>query len=343
MKKKAFWAIPALLILIGLLAGFDARREAKISGRTMGTTYHIKVVAGLRADIDALETAIAARLEDINKSMSTYMKTSEISRFNAVEKTDEPFYVSDDFLQVMAVARDIYRLTGGAWDGTVNPLVRLWGFGGPGTYRKPAQAEIDRNLETVGFNFIDISSDSYLRKKKPGVTLDLASIAKGYGVDQIAELIEKNGMEDFIVEIGGEVYASGRKKDGSPWRVGINTPSADASLSDIHKVVNLSDRAFATSGDYRNFFEMDGRRYAHILDPRTGYPVSNNVVSATVIADACTFADGLATALIVMGPENGVELVNSLDGVECLIIVRQPDGGLKDYASAGFAAEGQAP
>jgi len=181
-----------------------------------------------------------------------------------------------------------------------------------------------------------LSGDKALVKRTAHVQLDLASIAKGYGVDQVSALLRNTGYADFLVEIGGEVYASGIRSDGKPWRIGINRPDKDARHDDVYKVVRLHNAGFATSGDYRNFFERHGRRYSHVIDPRTGYPVSNAVVSASVIADSCTFADGLATALMVLGPEKGLGVVAALDGVECLIIVREDDGILMEHGSKGF-------
>jgi thiamine biosynthesis lipoprotein len=175
-----------------------------------------------------------------------------------------------------------------------------------------------------------------LSKMDPGITLDLASIAKGFGVDAIARLLGDRGFSHFLVEIGGEVYARGRRKDGDAWRVGINRPDKQAAFNDVYRVVPLTDRAMATSGDYRIFFQIGNQSYAHILDPRTGRPVTNGVVSATVVAANCTVADGLATALMVMGPEKGLALVNRLASVEGLIVVRQPDGSLVDHPSDGF-------
>jgi thiamine biosynthesis lipoprotein len=323
-----------------LAAGCAGKKEVFISGKTMGTTYHITVISGYFKDADSLKEKIENRLKEINRSMSTYMADSEISRFNAVNSTEEIFHISDDFLQVMSVAKRLYGITHGAWDGTVKPLVNLWGFGR--SERKdsvPKEEEIRAVLADIGFDSIELSQDGYLKKKNPAISLDLGSIAKGYGVDQIAKLIEKNGFEDFLVEIGGEVYGSGFRKDGKPWRVGINTPRKDAAFNAVYKALDIHNSALATSGDYRNFFEADGKRYSHILDPTTGYPVSNRVVSASVIADTCTFADGLATALMVMGHEKGLELVNTLEHVECLIIAEEENGVLKDYYSAGFKSE----
>ncbi|MDY6789730.1 MAG: FAD:protein FMN transferase [Thermodesulfobacteriota bacterium] len=307
----------------------------------MGTTYHIKVVARHLPMISGLKEKIGKRLEEINQSMSTYRKDSEISRFNALKVPGQRFKVSQDFAQVIVESKRLFRLTGGAWDGSMYPLVNLWGFGrSERKNRLPAKENITRLLDDVGFDHIDLVDDRYLLKQKASISIDLASIAKGYAVDQVAELIKKNNMNNFLVEIGGEVYASGVRKDGRCWRVGINRPRKDASYNDIYKIVTLKDKAFATSGDYRNFFEVNGKRFSHVLDPKTGYPVENSVVSVSIIADTCTFADGLATAVMVMGSDQGIDLINALPDVEGLVVIRRA-GRLTDYPSSGFQAKGK--
>ncbi len=237
----------------------------------------------------------------------------------------------------MIVAKKLYTLSNGAWDGAIMPLVNLWGFSQKEKKGNiPKQKEIDRLLPEISFEYIDILENRYLVKRKVPISVDLASIAKGYAVDQIADLIRTSGIQNFIVEIGGEVYASGFRENGKLWKVGINRPAKDAPFDQVHKVVALHNRALATSGDYRNFFEIYGKSYSHIFDPKTGYPVSNRVVSASVLADRCAFADGLATALMVMGVEKGLQLVNTIDGVECVVVVQEKDGLLTDHCSQGF-------
>jgi thiamine biosynthesis lipoprotein len=218
--------------------------------------------------------------------------------------------------------------------------VNLWGFGSAGTRNTiPPPETIKRLAWDLGFKNIQIIESRYLTKKKASISLDLGSIAKGYAVDKIAELLEQNGIKNFLVEIGGEGYAAGIRKDGKPWKIGINTPRPHAPPDQVYKAIAIKDKAFATSGDYRTFFEADGKRYSHIIDPRTGYPVDNGVVSVSVIADTCTFADGLATALMVMGPEKGLALVDRLNHVESLIIVRKEGEKLVDHYSRGFVEE----
>ena len=326
-----------LLFIVFLLLGCEVKKEALITGKTMGTTYQIKVVTGRFKNLGGLKEKIDKRLEKINRSMSTYIKDSEISRFNAFRGIDEKFYISNDFINVITVGKNLYELTDGAWDGTIMPVVNLWGFGGSKIKKRVYEKEeIDKFIPDIGFNQIAIIENRYIVKKKASIALDFGSIAKGYAVDIISELLDRKGINNYIVEIGGEVFASGLRKDGKYWKIGINRPQKDASYDNVHKAVFLYNKALATSGDYRNFFVKDGTRYSHVMNPKTGYPVSNGVVSVSILADTCTFADGLATAVMVLGHESGLELVNRLNNVECLIIVQEKDGALVDYYSKGF-------
>ena len=335
--KKSVLSLFFVAFLSVIFIGCNLNKEYLFYGNTMGTTYHIKVVAHGFSNPSHLKDKISQRLDQINQSMSTYIKDSEISRFNQSADVDSTHEISDDFLYVMKASRSLYELTNGAWDGTIKPLIDLWGFT-KHTLQPviPDPTQIKNTLDRMGFDKIIISEKGSLKKRHPLVTVDLASIAKGFGVDAVAWLIRENGYTDFIVEIGGEVYASGRTKEGTAWKVGINTPDKDAAFNMIYKAVDLENKAVATSGDYRNFFEVDGKRYSHILNPRTGYPITNRVVSATIISDTCTFADGLATAIMVMGAKDGLALINRLDHTEGLIITREPNGSFTDHASEGF-------
>ncbi len=340
---QKYFKLSAYVFFIFLLGGCGLKKEFVISGKTMGTTYRINIVTGYFKNVvilkEKLKEKIDKRLQEINKSMSTFLKDSEISRFNSSHLIGKKKYISKDFWNVMLVAENLYNITDGAWDGTIEPLVSLWGFGSKETKgRIPEKEEIEAHLTEIGFNLIEISRNNRcLAKKKASITLDLASIAKGYGVDQISALLRKNGIDNFLVEIGGEIYASGFRKDNKKWRVGINMPKKDAPYDQVYKITTLHNEALATSGVYRNFFEVgNGRLYSHIIDPKTGYPVINGVVSVSIIAENCTFADGLATAILVMGRKKGIELVNRLDNVECTIVVKNKDGSLTGYYSRGF-------
>ena len=339
LSAKSITAI-FLLSFVFLFAGCGMKKQFEFSGKTMGTTYHVKFVAEYLQNTKLLKEEIDMRLDEINKSMSTFRKDSEISRFNALQTVGEKFQISDDFYNVMTVAKKIYEETGGAWDGTVKPLVDLWGFSkSENKHTIPEKTQIAAILSDIGFNNIEIFADHYLAKKNKSITLDLASIAKGYGVDQVATLIRANDINNFLVEIGGEVFAAGLRKDGKKWRIGINKPQENAPIDQVYKVVELRDRGFATSGDYRNYFEVNQKRFSHIIDPKNGYPVDNGVVSVSIIADTCTFADGLATAVMVLGYKKGLDLVNRLDNTECFIVTQSKDGNLIDHSSKGFQTE----
>ena len=337
VPKLYIRALCLALIFFCWCTGFGTAGELAITGATMGTTYHIKVVTGPEKDGKDLQPRIDQRLKQLNKSMSTYQTDSEISRFNRLQSVYTDFAVSPDFLAVMLAADAVYCLTDGAWDGTVKPLVDLWGFGPAGAIDKaPSAQAISDALKNVGFQQIEVSAKGFLKKRMAAVTIDLASIAKGYGVDQVSQLIEGMGFRNYLVEIGGEVYTAGRRPDGKKWRVGINQPLKTASANAIYKALELENQAMATSGDYRNFEIINGRAYSHIIDPRSGYPVQHGVVSTSVVAPNCTLADGLATALMVMGPEKGIALLNRLDEVEGLVIVQKADGSLENFWSRGL-------
>jgi len=325
------------ITIILFVAGCGFKKEVCFSGTTMGTTYQIRVVTGYFKNLNHLGEKIETRLDAINQNLSTYIKDSEISRFNALRETGVKFRISDDFVNVMKVAGQIYHLTSGAWDATINPLVNIWGFGSSGQEKNMhAAKDIAELLKSIGFHHILFVENRYLVKKNPAVTLDFGSIAKGYAVDQLIILLKKNGIKDCLVEIGGEVYASGVRKDGGKWKVGINTPDIHASYDKVYRVLYLQDKGLATSGDYRNFFLKNGKLFSHIIDPRTGFPVSNGVVSVSIIADTCVFADALATAVMVLGAEKGFELIKRIDSTECLIITRNKDMTFSDAYTEGF-------
>ncbi|WP_035239062.1 FAD:protein FMN transferase [Desulfobacter vibrioformis] len=328
----------SLMLLIGtaliLPAHSLATQEYVFTGKTMGTTYSIKLVSAKPLSESLWQEKIDLRLKQVNARLSMYQKDSELSRFNAAPK-NRPFRVSSDFYQVLEQCRNLYTLTSGAWDGTVKPLVDLWGFGTKGRRATPPEpGEIKALLKTIGFNKLDIG-DHILTKTMSGITLDLGSIAKGYGVDEIARLIRDGGVENYLVEIGGELAGAGVNKHRKAWIVGIANPEKGILNSGLCKEVRLDNKAIATSGNYRNYFEKNGRIYSHIISPKTGYPVENAVVSASVISDTCTRADGLATALMVMDTGKAIALINSLDNTECLII--RQDGAKKTVLrSSGF-------
>jgi thiamine biosynthesis lipoprotein len=327
--------IPGIVLSVGC----ELKKETRFTGKTMGTTYRVKIISNYFTKVSHLKKKVKMSLEGIDHSLSTYKKNSEISRFNSIKSTTKPFRATKDFLGVMDMGKKLHKLTQGAWDGTIDPLVNLWGFGRSGIkYEIPAKSEIETRLAQVGFDQIDFLPHQMLKKRNSTVKVDLASIAKGYGVDKVADLLRKNHITDFLVEIGGEVYAKGRRKDGQKWRVGINEPHKEAPVGAVYTIIELEDKGFATSGDYRNFIEINGKRYSHVIDPNTGWPVDNGVVSVSILADTCALADGLATAIMVMGPHTGQALLNHLDSVEGMILTVNSHGSLREYPSKGFKA-----
>jgi thiamine biosynthesis lipoprotein len=343
LDKRIIVSLKSVLFifLLGfLLTSCNDQRAYLISGKTMGTSYHIKYNTGFFFSHQNLKMAIENKLSEINKSMSTFDPSSEISVFNQSKDTNKKMSISDNFYQVLSQANQLYQMTEGAWDGTVKPLVNLWGFGHT-TYQKlqPDPEDIQKCLQSVGFHYIHLS-DHAIVKKNPDVQLNLASIAKGFGVDMVASVLDQFEIKHYLVEIGGEVYAKGSKTNGNPWRVGINRPDIQAASNDVYYALALKDKAIATSGDYRNYFLSNEKRYSHVIHPKTGQPVSNGVVSVSVIASNCTFADGLATALMVMGIEKGLRLVNQLSNTECFFIKEnQSKDGFDHYYSDGFPRE----
>ena len=298
-----------------------------ITGATMGTTFTVTVVRdasnSLRSD-DARQL-IEAELERVDHAMSHYRPDSELSRFNDLRHT-EPFAVSPETFEVLRQAQDLGALTDGAFDITVGPLVDAWGFGAQGPTDPPSDAEIRDLMRGLGYGNLDLDPEALtVRKRDPRVACDLSAIAKGYAVDRVADALEARGVTRFMIEVGGEVRTSGLNETGVAWRIGIERPERGQPA--IHRVIPLSDLAMATSGDYRNYYELDGRRISHTIDPRTGYPVTHNLASVTVIDKSCARADGLATALAVLGPEEGYRFAAAHD-VAALLLVRTDEEGL---------------
>ena len=279
----------------------------EFSGVAMGTTYSVAIVAPvLPIEKQALRQGLEALLEQTDREMSTYRADSELMRLNrAASGGWRP--VSQPLLRVLQAAQETSQLSAGAFDITIGPLVNLWGFG-PVEKKAaaPTEREIDAALERVGYQKLQLDAPAGAVKKAPGLFIDLSAIAKGYGVDRIARYLQELGLNDYLVEIGGELRARGVNGDKVPWRVGIEKPLAG--LRAVHRLIELRDTAMATSGNYRNFFEQDGVRYSHAIDPRTGRPATRRLLSVTVLHPAAMRADAWATALLIAGPEQGFAL-----------------------------------
>lgn len=340
MKDAAprWWVL--LVLLVGLSvslyvgAGGRAERSTVFEGRTMGTTYRIvlgRAVSGsARA---ALQAAIDRRLAEVNASMSTYDPSSELSRFNRHAATT-PFPVSPALAEVVRLSLAVSRASGGAFDVTVGPLVDAWGFGPAGRPQKaPDDAALAALREAVGYEKLKVEGNA-LVKTHPGLRVDLSAIAKGHGVDEVAALLEAHGHDDYLVEIGGELRAWGRNAEGRPFRIGIEEPLVHDRA--VRARITL-EGGLATSGNYRNRFELDGQIYVHTLDPSTGRPVRHALLSASVLHPRCAVADAWATALMSAGPERAWQLARA-EGLEVYLLVGGENGKIDERITPGFLA-----
>jgi len=329
----------ALLPLIGLccqlVACERAPREIVLTGAAMGTTWTLRVMPAERGvDAQDLRRLVEASLEAVDEAMSTYRPDSAVSRFNATDST-EWVDVAEPLAAVVAESQRIHSVSGGAFDITVAPLVQLWGFGpAPPRSEPPDDASVAAALAACGASNLELRLDPpALRKRLPGLTLDLDAIAPGYAVDLLAGRLEAAGFSDYMIEIGGEVRVRGRNARGEPWRIGIERP--EESGRSVARVLHLESMAVSTSGDYRDYFESGGQRYSHTLDPRTGRPVEHGLASVTILRPTAAEADGLSTALMVLGPGAGYELAESL-GWPALFVERDA-GGFRQRETTAFA------
>lgn len=323
----------ALLGLAFFVSCSHAPQQLAISGETMGTTYHVRYVsANPQHNPQRVKEAVDAVLVQVNARMSTYDPDSELSRFNQREQTT-PVVISRALEQVLRRALEIAVESDGALDVTVGPLVNLWGFGPQARPEKvPTDAELAAIRERVGYQLLTLENHQ-ISKQVPELYVDLSTIAKGYGVDRVALLLEQLEIQNYLIEIGGEMRMKGSKPGAEPWRIAIEKPiSTERS---VQRVVELGDAAIATSGDYRNYYEHDGVRFSHIIDPHTGKPIQHNLVSVTVITSNCMDADAYATALTVMGPQRALEFAEKKQ-LAVLLITREEDG-FKEHTSTAFA------
>lgn len=327
--KKWLVAFASLIFMAGCEKSVEL---VHLSGPTMGTTYNIKYTqqAGI-PDPSHLQTEIDRLLEQVNDQMSTYRVDSELSRFNQYQGSD-PFQVSAQTATVVKEAIRLNSLTLGALDVTVGPLVNLWGFG-PEARRDtvPTEQELAERKAKTGIEYLSVSGD-FLSKTLPSLYVDLSTIAKGWGVDVVADFIESQGIENYMVEVGGEMRLKGRNAQGIPWRIAIEKPSVQE--RSVQEIIEPGDMAIATSGDYRNYFERDGMRYSHIINPQTGYPIDNKVVSVTVLDKSSMTADGLSTGLMVLGEEKAMA-VAELNQIPVFMIIKTDDG-FREVASSAF-------
>ena len=321
-----------ILIIIFLMIGASACQNNNykivlINGLTMGTTYSIKIKTAdavvnqekIRADIEKI-------LLEINQKMSTYIVDSELSVINFSNSLDSNL-ISDDLFKVISHANTISKTTNGAFDITVGPLVNLWGFGPNKSENKiPSNEEIELIKKNIGYKKIYLNKETTsIKKLHPDLYVDLSGIAKGFAVDKIALYLNSYNLENYLVEIGGELIAKGTNEDNEVWQIGIENPN-----NNLAKIIGLKDIAMATSGDYRNYFEKNGVRYSHTINPNTGKPIKHKLASVTVLDKTAMNADALATAFMVLGPAKTIELANELK-IGVYLIIKNDENFYEEY------------
>lgn len=328
--KPAVWSCLLAVLFTGCSFSEKANVQS-VYGYSMGTSYSIKVVASLN-EAQNLQIGIEGVLSDINQRMSTYLARSDIALFSE-QPVGEPLTVDLKTGQVVDAALRIARQTDGAFDPTIAPLVNLWGFGPtPQQSALPSDESIAAELQRVGFEAVSVNLEERWISKTADRELDLSAIAKGYAVDEMARYLNDKGFDSYLVEVGGEMRFSGQKPDGGLWRIAIEKP--DPEIRTPFRLLELTDLAIATSGDYRNYMEVDGQRYSHTIDPKTGYPIDHELASVTVVMDSCMEADAYATAFNVMGREKTLQLAEELS-IAVYLIYRQ-DGDFRTQQSTEF-------
>ena len=335
MIVKRFSTLLVCLVLAGCQ---ETPSESGISGEAQGTTYHIKLVLdATQATLTDVQSQVTSMLDDIDAKLSNYREDSEISRINQQETSDW-ISVSPEIAELLSIAHTVYERSNGCYDLTVKPIFDLWGFSRH-EGRVPTQDEIDAVLAHVGMPLLELDTANLrLRKKDPKLKIDLSSIAQGYGVGLVARKIESLGVHDYLVEIGGEMIVKGRKKSWPyHWQVSIEKPNPFT--REVQKVVEVREvqgTAIMTAGTYRNFFEDQGRSYSHIINPKTGRPVTHHLVSVTVMHDDPTWADAWDTALLCVGEQEAARIADA-ESLKVLLIYKGSDR-FEEHLSKAFRA-----
>lgn len=329
--------VAVVSLLLGACSDGDRLNQRELSGSSMGTTFSVKLIAAPAGlDEAALQRQIESRLAAIEQSMSTYISDSDLTLFNESRSTDW-LETSAELCNAIAGAQSISRYTDGAFDVTVGPLVNLWGFGPGEPVSKPPDGKaIDNVMRRVGYRHLQTDcAIPALRKTLPELYVDLSAYAKGYAVDEIAALLDERKLPNYLVEIGGELRVRGVNAGGRHWSIAVEKPMTAA--RSVQSIVDLTDTALATSGDYRNYFEHDGVRYSHTIDPETGAPVAHALASVTVVAETAAFADAIATALLVLGPVDGMEFAER-EQIAAYFLLRS-DSKIEEFTTTWLTAE----
>ncbi len=328
--KSTFFTLSVLLFVTGCS---ETGNWAVLQGKTMGTYYNVTYRdSENRIDNDNLHNQIDKLLQEINQSMSTYIDDSELSLLNR-NSINTPVAISEELFHVIKTAQYISVITRGAFDVTVGPLVNLWGFGPEPRIAVPDDGAIESTLARVGYEKLVLDeTKNNIARTSDLMYIDLSALAKGYAVDRIAQQLDLRGIQNYLVDIGGELRANGNNKQQKAWQIGIEKP--DPYARNAQTIVQLNNMAMATSGDYRNFFERDGNRYTHTINPATGRPVTHQLASVTVIHEDCMHADALATAMLVMGKDAGMALANQLEIP--IYMISRSDNGFIDHHNTFF-------
>ena len=325
-------------LMLAALAGCEKpaaeRPMVEIHGRTMGTFYGVKVVGDFPGGQPALQTQVDSLLKHYNDEISTYDPNSSLSKFNQ-QQTTAPFPVSQEMADILISAVRVGQRTQGVLDVTVGPLVNLWGFGpDKRPIKTPTDEQIAAARQRVGIQHlhVDVSADhAALRKDVPNIYVDLSTIGEGFGADKVADFLESRGVHNYLVEIAGASRSRGVNAKGDPWKLAIQKPTDE--LDEVQAIVKPDGRAISTSGSYRNYYELDGKRYSHIIDPATGKPITHRLVSATVITPTALEADGLDTALMVMGPEKAIAFAKQ-QRLAVYLVIKTDKGFKAEYSEA---------
>lgn len=309
----------------------SCRRESSFdnfTGFTQGTTYSIVFENNGRINPQKLKTDVEKLLGDFDLSLSLYIDSSVLSKVNR----NEEVRLDTFFVEAFRKSVEITRMTDGAFDITVGPLVKAWGFG-PDAHKNFTEAKRDSLLRLVGMDKVMIKNGRVI-KEYPGIMLDFNAIGQGYSVDIISDYFRSLGIKSFLIEIGGEVRVRG-DKHGILWRIGIDKPADDNMVpgNDLQAVISLKDRSLATSGNYRKFFVENGVKYSHTIDPRTGYPAKNQLLSATILADECATADGIATACMVMGKDKSIEFLSMHPEFDAFLVFSDEKGSFQTWTT----------
>jgi len=327
-KKRLVWQLPFLVLLIVgtvlIIRQQQSTPYQKNAGLIFGTTYSVTYQCG-----EDLQEEIEAELKKVDDEFSMFNSQSIVARLNNGEQPE----LSNDFIDVFKLARQVSEDTNGAFDITVAPLVNAWGFGFKHE-QMPSKEQVDSLRELISYRYVTLK-DKTITMQKPGMMLDFSAIAKGYGVDVVARLLERHDIKNYMVEIGGEITTRGINPERVPWRIGVNKPSEDA-LNENHElqtILNVTDKSMATSGNYCNLYVKGGKKYAHTIDPKTGYPVQHSLLSATVLTDRCAKADAYATSFMVLGMDGAKKILERHKELMAYLIYTDNKGNLSVWYS----------